>query len=55
MELSRDTCRLLSDRCAVGVEPIKKRIKEHLDNSAESAYGCENAAWGAGAKELLGR
>jgi fumarate hydratase class II len=28
-----DACRLFSERCAAGIEPKQKRIKEHLDNS----------------------
>ncbi len=32
-ELLADACRSFSERCAAGVEPNEKRIKEHLDNS----------------------
>ncbi len=33
VELLTDACRSFCDRCAVGIEPNEKRIKEHLDNS----------------------
>jgi len=33
IELLTDACRSFCDRCAIGIEPNKKRIKEHLDNS----------------------
>ena len=33
IELLTDACRSFCDRCAVGIEPNEKRIKEHLDNS----------------------
>ena len=33
IELLTDACRSFCDRCAVGIEPDEKRIKEHLDNS----------------------
>jgi fumarate hydratase, class II len=33
VELLADACRSFCDRCAIGIEPNKKRIKEHLDNS----------------------
>ena len=33
IELLTDACRSFCDRCAIGIEPDKKRIKEHLDNS----------------------
>jgi fumarate hydratase class II len=32
-ELLTDACRSFSERCAAGLEPNEKRIKEHLDNS----------------------
>jgi fumarate hydratase class II len=32
-ELLADACRSFSERCAAGLEPNEKRIKEHLDNS----------------------
>src|SRR5579862_4239967 len=31
IELLADACRSFCDRCAIGIEPNKKRIKEHLD------------------------
>jgi len=33
IELLADGCRSFSERCATGIEPNEKRIKEHLDNS----------------------
>jgi len=33
IELLADGCRSFSERCAMGIEPNEKRIKEHLDNS----------------------
>ncbi len=33
IELLGDACRSFCDRCAIGIEPNEKRIKEHLDNS----------------------
>jgi len=33
IELLADACRSFSERCAAGIEPNEKRIKEHLDNS----------------------
>jgi fumarate hydratase class II len=33
VELLADACRSFCDRCAIGIEPNKKRIKEHLENS----------------------
>src|SRR5580704_4028865 len=33
IELVADASRSFCERCAVGIEPNKKRIKEHLDNS----------------------
>jgi fumarate hydratase class II len=33
IELLADACRSFSERCATGIEPNEKRIKEHLDNS----------------------
>src|SRR6201997_2436233 len=33
IELLTDACRSFCDRCAIGIEPNKKRIKEHLDGS----------------------
>jgi fumarate hydratase class II len=33
VELLSDACRSFSKRCAAGLEPDEKRIKEHLDNS----------------------
>ena len=33
VELLRDACSSFCDRCAVGIEPNEKRIREHLDNS----------------------
>ena len=33
IELLADACRSFSERCAMGIEPNEKRIKEHLDNS----------------------
>ena len=33
VELLTDACRSFCDRCAFGIEPNDKRIKEHLDNS----------------------
>jgi fumarate hydratase class II len=33
IELLTEGCRSFCDRCAVGIEPNEKRIKEHLDNS----------------------
>ena len=33
IELLSDACRSFSQRCAAGIEPNEKRIKEHLDNS----------------------
>jgi len=33
IELLTDACRSFCDRCAIGIEPNEKRIKEHLDNS----------------------
>jgi fumarate hydratase class II len=35
IELLADACRFLSERCASGIEPNGKRIKEHLGNSRE--------------------
>ena len=32
-ELLADSCRSFSERCAKGIEPNEKRIKEHLDIS----------------------
>jgi hypothetical protein len=32
-ELLSDACRSFSERCATGLEPDEKRIKEHLDHS----------------------
>jgi len=33
VELLTDACGSFCDRCAIGIEPNKKRIKEHLDHS----------------------
>src|SRR5467141_2787939 len=33
IDLLADACRSFSERCATGIEPNEKRIKEHLDNS----------------------
>lgn len=33
IELLSDACRSFSERCAAGIEPNQKRIKEHVDNS----------------------
>src|SRR6202044_1073976 len=33
VELLSDACRSFSERCAMGLEPDEKRIKEHLDHS----------------------
>jgi len=33
IELLTDACGTFCDRCAIGIEPNRKRIKEHLDNS----------------------
>jgi len=33
IELLTDACRSFCDRCAIGIEPNAKRIKEHLDHS----------------------
>ncbi len=50
IELLTDACRSFCDRCAVGIEPNEKRIKEHLDNSLmlvtalNSHIGYEKAA-----------
>src|SRR5882762_3122571 len=33
IELLADACRSFSERCATGIQPNEKRIKEHLDNS----------------------
>ena len=33
VELLADACRSFCDRCAIGIEPNKERIKEHLDDS----------------------
>jgi fumarate hydratase class II len=33
IELLTDACRSFCDRCAIGIEPNKKRVKEHLDGS----------------------
>jgi len=33
IELLTDACRSFCERCAIGIEPNKKRIREHLDNS----------------------
>lgn len=33
IELLADACRSFSERCATGIQPNAKRIKEHLDNS----------------------
>ncbi|MGD1093767.1 MAG: class II fumarate hydratase [Bryobacteraceae bacterium] len=33
VELLTDACRSFCDRCAIGIEPNQKRIKEHLDHS----------------------
>src|SRR5260370_4366382 len=33
IELLTDACRSFCDRCAIGIEPNEKRIKEHLDSS----------------------
>ncbi len=33
IELLADASRSFCDRCAIGIEPNEKRIKEHLDNS----------------------
>lgn len=33
IELLADASRSFSDRCAIGIEPNEKRIKDHLDNS----------------------
>ncbi len=32
IELLTDTSRSFGDRCAIGIEPNKKRIREHLGN-----------------------
>jgi fumarate hydratase class II len=50
IELVADASRSFCERCAVGIEPNKKRIKEHLDNSLmlvtalNPHIGYENAA-----------
>ena len=50
IELLADGCRSFSERCAAGIEPNGKRIKEHLDNSLmlvtalNPHIGYENAA-----------
>ena len=50
IELLTDACRSFCDRCAVGIEPNEKRIKEHLDTSLmlvtalNPHIGYENAA-----------
>src|SRR5258706_12140711 len=33
IELLADACRSFSQRCAAGIAPNEKRIREHLDNS----------------------
>jgi fumarate hydratase, class II len=33
IELLADSCRSFSDRCAVGIEPHERNIKQHLDHS----------------------
>jgi fumarate hydratase, class II len=33
VELLADALRSFCDHCAIGIEPNRKRIKEHLDNS----------------------
>jgi len=33
VELLTDACRSFCDRCAIGIEPNKERIKDHLDHS----------------------
>ena len=33
VELLSDACRSFCDRCAIGIEPNKRRIQQHLDNS----------------------
>jgi len=33
IELIADACRSFTEHCARGIEPIEKRIKEHVDNS----------------------
>ncbi len=33
IELLADACRSFSERCATGIQPNEKRIKEHLDHS----------------------
>jgi fumarate hydratase class II len=33
IELLSDACRSFSERCAAGIEPNQKQIKEHVDNS----------------------
>ena len=33
VELLADACRSFCDRCAIGIEPNEKRIKDHLDHS----------------------
>jgi fumarate hydratase class II len=33
IELLAEACRSFSERCAAGMQPNQKRIKEHLDNS----------------------
>ena len=33
IELLAEAARSFNDRCAVGIEPNEKRIREHLDNS----------------------
>ena len=33
VELLSDACRSFSERCAAGIEPNERRIREHLDNS----------------------
>jgi fumarate hydratase class II len=50
VELLTDACRSFCDRCAFGIEPNDKRIKEHLDHSLmlvtalNPHIGYENAA-----------
>ena len=50
IELLADACRSFSQRCATGIQPNEKRIKEHLDNSLmlvtalNSHIGYEKAA-----------
>jgi len=50
IELLADACRSFSQRCAAGIQPNEKRIKEQLDNSLmlvtalNSHIGYEKAA-----------